>query len=138
VRIETAGAGYRLCVPVDALDASLFAAQVHMADAAIAMHQDQEALRRLRDALALWRGPALDGLTGLVIEAAATEWNERRCARSQPRNSCWPCTGAGRHPPSARPLCAHRCDGYSLAEPNPARAGPGLPGPAGAARADRR
>ncbi len=80
VRIATAGAGYRLSVPAAALDASLFEAQVRAADAAMAGQRDHEALLLLREALALWRGPALDGLTGQVIEAAAAGWNERRCA----------------------------------------------------------
>lgn len=80
VRIATAGTGYRLCVPAAALDASLFEAQVRAADAAMAGQRDHEALLLLREALALWRGPALDGLTGQVIEAAAATWNERRCA----------------------------------------------------------
>jgi len=80
VRIATAGTGYRLCVPAGALDASLFEAQVRAADAAMAGGRDHEALLLLREALALWRGPALDGLTGQVVEAAAAAWNERRCA----------------------------------------------------------
>jgi DNA-binding SARP family transcriptional activator/tetratricopeptide (TPR) repeat protein len=88
VRIETAGTGYRLCLPAAALDASLFEAQVRAADAAMAGQRDHEALLLLREALALWRGPALDGLTGQVIEAAAAAWDERRCAVMEKYYDC--------------------------------------------------
>ncbi|MGH3166181.1 MAG: BTAD domain-containing putative transcriptional regulator, partial [Trebonia sp.] len=42
-----------------------------------------EAVHALRAALALWRGPALDGVRGEVIEAAATRLNERRISTYQ-------------------------------------------------------
>ena len=75
--IATEGTGYRLPVAAGALDAALFEAQVARAGTAAG---DPQAAEILRGALALWRGPALAGLTGQLIEAAAAAWNERRCA----------------------------------------------------------
>src|SRR5262249_58310120 len=42
-----------------------------------------EAAGLLRSALDLWRGPALAGVTGRVIESAAAVWNERRCVAEE-------------------------------------------------------
>lgn len=75
--IATDGTGYRLPVTAGALDAALFEAQVARAGTATG---DPQAAEILQDALTLWRGPALAGLTGQLIEAAAAAWNERRCA----------------------------------------------------------
>jgi DNA-binding SARP family transcriptional activator/tetratricopeptide (TPR) repeat protein len=74
------GTGYRLVVADDGSDAALFDARVEQADRAAAAGRRTEAAGLLRDALALWRGPALAGLSGRVFEAAAAAWDERRLA----------------------------------------------------------
>jgi DNA-binding SARP family transcriptional activator/tetratricopeptide (TPR) repeat protein len=78
--LATDGTGYRLAVADDDSDAALFLAQVERADQAAAAGRRVEAAGLLRDALALWRGPPLAGLSGQAIEAAATAWDERRLA----------------------------------------------------------
>ena len=74
------GAGYRLVLEGAALDARLFDAQVAGARTAALAGRAADAAGMLRSALDLWRGPALAGLGGAVIGAAATAWNERRSA----------------------------------------------------------
>ncbi len=78
--IVTHGAGYRLAVPDDGLDARLFEARVSQAEAAASAGQLAGAAQALRTALGLWRGPALDGIPGRTIGTAASVWNERRYA----------------------------------------------------------
>jgi DNA-binding SARP family transcriptional activator/Tfp pilus assembly protein PilF len=76
--VVTEGAGYRLSVADGSLDAQLFSAGVEQAQECAGRGQRAQAAEILRSALALWRGPALAGLGGEVIQAAATAWNERR------------------------------------------------------------
>ncbi|MGW7445148.1 AfsR/SARP family transcriptional regulator [Kitasatospora sp. NPDC054795] len=71
--IRTDGPGYLLDGPEVRVDALEFVALVESAAAAGA---DQAA--RLRGALALWRGPALDGLPGRALAAVAAGLEERR------------------------------------------------------------
>ncbi|MFD4656096.1 BTAD domain-containing putative transcriptional regulator [Kitasatospora sp. NPDC058444] len=71
--IRTDGPGYLLDASEVRVDALEFAALV---DSAAAPGADQAA--RLRAALALWRGPALDGLPGRVLAAVAAGLEERR------------------------------------------------------------
>jgi DNA-binding SARP family transcriptional activator/Tfp pilus assembly protein PilF len=78
--LVTDGTGYRLAVAADGSDAALFLAQADQADQAAVAGRRVEAARLLQDALALWRGAPLAGLSGQVIEAAATAWDERRLA----------------------------------------------------------
>lgn len=78
--IATERGGYRMCMDGHGLDAWIFEAKVGQAEAAAAAGNVAGAAALLRRALDLWRGPALAGLSGLVIEAAADAWNERRWA----------------------------------------------------------
>jgi DNA-binding SARP family transcriptional activator/tetratricopeptide (TPR) repeat protein len=78
--IATVGLGYRLQPPDGALDARRFEAEVATADRASVGGDLAAAVRHLDSALDLWRGPALAGLSGRVIETAAAAWNERRLA----------------------------------------------------------
>ncbi|HEU5331162.1 MAG TPA: BTAD domain-containing putative transcriptional regulator [Actinocrinis sp.] len=78
--IATVGLGYRFEPPEGALDARRFEAEVAAADKAAAGGDPAAAVRHLDRALDLWRGPALAGLSGRVIESAAAAWNERRLA----------------------------------------------------------
>ena len=93
--ILTDGAGYRLPVTAEGLDARQFEALVAQAQAGIAGGRESEAAAVLGRALSLWRGPALAGLGGRAIEAAATAWNERRCAVMEVYYDCL--LALGRH-----------------------------------------
>ncbi|TDP97746.1 AfsR/SARP family transcriptional regulator [Labedaea rhizosphaerae] len=70
-RIETEPAGYRLPVTADTLDLAAF--EHHLASAKQAAAADH-----LAAAVALWRGPALDGVDGTRLRAAAHALDERR------------------------------------------------------------
>ncbi|GAB7048791.1 AfsR/SARP family transcriptional regulator [Catenuloplanes indicus] len=73
--IETHPGGYRLRLTGDELDLRVF-------DRLVVQAQEEtdpsRAAPALRAALALWRGPALAGLTGYVVETLAGGLNERR------------------------------------------------------------
>ncbi|MFD9067070.1 BTAD domain-containing putative transcriptional regulator [Kitasatospora purpeofusca] len=71
--IRTAGPGYLFGGPEVRTDVQQFTALV---DAAAQPGADRVA--RLREALALWRGPALDGLPGRALSAVAAGLEERR------------------------------------------------------------
>ena len=64
------GAGYRLDVRPPALDVEQFRAGVSRAASTRASGRPAEAAAILREALALWRGPALSGQTGSFFDAA--------------------------------------------------------------------
>ncbi|MEU6041518.1 BTAD domain-containing putative transcriptional regulator [Actinomadura sp. NPDC047616] len=72
-------AGYALHVPPQCLDAELFQRDVQRALAARA-DDPAQAAAALRAALAMWRGPALAGLTGRVFDAARERLAEERAA----------------------------------------------------------
>ena len=75
--IVAAGPGYRIQVRDDQLDALRFHKLIDQARA-LPPSLKPEAADLLRTALALWRGPALAGLTGWAIEAAAARLDEQR------------------------------------------------------------
>jgi DNA-binding SARP family transcriptional activator len=78
--VVTESGGYRLRIAGNTLDARLFETKVSQAEAATAAGEVAKAAALLGSALELWRGPALAGLSGRVIVAAATAWDERRWA----------------------------------------------------------
>src|SRR2546421_9318248 len=63
--------GYLARVPDDSLDWRTFEQLVARGRAAVARGEHEAAVEALRAAEALWRGPALDGITGTVFTAAA-------------------------------------------------------------------
>jgi len=75
--IATRPSGYLISVPDDAVDVRRF--EMLVAEAA-AQQSPEEAVQRLRAGLALWRGPAADGVGSRVVQAAATRLNESRLA----------------------------------------------------------
>jgi DNA-binding SARP family transcriptional activator/tetratricopeptide (TPR) repeat protein len=75
--------GYRLHLATATLDADVFAEHVDAARQLRLAGQHERAATELRAALDLWRGGALAGLTGPVIESAATRLDERRRAATQ-------------------------------------------------------
>lgn len=80
VSIETDQAGYRLRIDGSRLDAAEFTQLTASARELASAGKAAEAAEQLRAALSLWRGPALAGLRGVVLEAAATRLNDERLA----------------------------------------------------------
>ncbi|WP_432967899.1 AfsR/SARP family transcriptional regulator [Dactylosporangium sp. CA-233914] len=76
--IHTDTAGYRAEVADDALDTLVFAQLVADGRAAVAAGELHTARKHFRDALELWRGPALAGLDSPSVQAAAVALEERR------------------------------------------------------------
>jgi DNA-binding SARP family transcriptional activator/tetratricopeptide (TPR) repeat protein len=70
--------GYRLCLPPGCLDLEVFDREISRARAARAAGELGEAARALRTALQLCRGPAFDGLTRPLLDAARDRIAERR------------------------------------------------------------
>jgi DNA-binding SARP family transcriptional activator len=79
------GPGYRVRVDDGGLDAAEFAAGLGHAQCAADDGRSAEAVERLRDALALWRGPALAGCTGRLLQLRADRLNEQRLAAVEQR-----------------------------------------------------
>ena len=80
VLLDAVPGGYRIAVDDDQLDATLAEAHTARARAEAVAGRHASALARFEQALALWRGPALAGLYGPVIEAAALRLDEARLA----------------------------------------------------------
>lgn len=72
--------GYALSVPKGGLDAEVFQDRVRAAQAERAAGDAATAAVRLREALELWRGPALAGLNGAFFDSARERLNEQRAA----------------------------------------------------------
>jgi DNA-binding SARP family transcriptional activator len=96
--------GYRLGVAAGDVDAAVFKTAVITAAGHAADGRLSEAADTLREALSLWRGPALTGLGGAVIEAAAIALNEQRVA-AQARYASH-LLALGRHEEAAADLTA--------------------------------
>ncbi|MEU1756879.1 BTAD domain-containing putative transcriptional regulator [Micromonospora matsumotoense] len=76
--IHTARGGYRLEIALDQLDLYRFRDLVSRATVLKEAGDVTGAARTLREALALWRGPAFAGIRSGVIEADAARINEER------------------------------------------------------------
>jgi predicted ATPase/DNA-binding SARP family transcriptional activator len=72
-RIETAGRGYRVVVGEDELDLDRFERTLERGRAALEAGREDDAADDLREALAVWRGPALAGLPEETRRAAEAE-----------------------------------------------------------------
>lgn len=72
-RIETAGRGYRVVVGEDELDLDRFERTLERGRAALEAGRADDAADELREALAVWRGPALAGLPEEIRRAAEVE-----------------------------------------------------------------
>ena len=72
-RIETAGRGYRVAVGEDELDLDRFERAVERGRAALEAGRADDAVDDLREALAIWRGPALADLPEESRRAADAE-----------------------------------------------------------------
>ncbi|MFD8692534.1 BTAD domain-containing putative transcriptional regulator [Streptomyces sp. NPDC059651] len=76
----TNGPGYSAALEPDSLDLDRFDRGIMEARAATAQGDQRSAVRLLASALQLWRGPALSGLGGHVLNAAALVLEERHLA----------------------------------------------------------
>ncbi|SER71491.1 DNA-binding transcriptional activator of the SARP family [Lentzea xinjiangensis] len=77
--VVTVPGGYRLAVPADEVDVAVFERLCAAGDEAVKRGDHRGAVGRYQEALALWRGPALDGLAvGARLEAELTLLQERR------------------------------------------------------------
>jgi DNA-binding SARP family transcriptional activator len=80
--IETRRGGYRLCVTEERVDALLFEQMVGRVNGG----RPEQTLAELVEALALWRGPALDGATDSpALRAAGARLEEERLATLERR-----------------------------------------------------
>ncbi|WP_217547495.1 BTAD domain-containing putative transcriptional regulator [Streptomyces sp. GbtcB6] len=105
--IEATATGYRVAVAPDTVDAHQFEAWSAAGRAALAAGDHGTAAARLREALALWRGPALPDLPDAQAEAARLE--ELRLAAVQDRIEADLALGGGSElVPELRALLAAR------------------------------
>ncbi|WP_374116584.1 AfsR/SARP family transcriptional regulator [Streptomyces gilvus] len=81
--VEAVPAGYRVAVPPESVDAHRFERLTGEGRAALADGDHEGAAARLREALALWRGPALPDLPSAHAERA--RFDELRLAAVQDR-----------------------------------------------------
>ncbi|BCY06050.1 BTAD domain-containing putative transcriptional regulator [Actinoplanes sp. L3-i22] len=77
-RLALTGGGYVLDVAPGALDADVFRAELVRAETERQAGRADEAIAIARDALALWHGDALSGLTGPVFETARQRLADER------------------------------------------------------------
>ncbi|HEY6309507.1 MAG TPA: BTAD domain-containing putative transcriptional regulator [Streptosporangiaceae bacterium] len=83
--ISTSAHGYVMKVEEGQLDAQRFEQLVAEARAARDSGQLDQAVASYRDALRLWRGPALDGIESQLIRAAASRLDELRITTNEDR-----------------------------------------------------
>ena len=83
--IKTRSSGYVLEVARGDLDSAGFAAMVAAAHRQAADGQAEAASETLRDALGLWRGPALDGLGSDLVRNGAAVLDEARLTAAEER-----------------------------------------------------
>ncbi len=76
--VAAAGTGYVARVSPDQVDAARFDQLVERAVERAGRGQDDDAMATVTAALALWRGPAMDGLDAPPLLVAARRLNERR------------------------------------------------------------
>jgi DNA-binding SARP family transcriptional activator len=83
--IATHGQGYVIKVDSGRLDSERFEELVAAARAARDANSVDLAVAKYRDALRLWRGPALEGIDSVLLRAAAHRLDEQRIATNEDR-----------------------------------------------------
>lgn len=78
--VITTGSAYRIAAGSASLDSARFEADYRQGAELLAAGLISQAAAKLADALALWRGPAFDGLEGDAIEQTARRLDEERLA----------------------------------------------------------
>ncbi len=81
--IATHSQGYTLRVAEGELDSHTFEGMLNQARQAREGHRPEDAVRHYRDALALWRGPALDGQESRLVQGAVGRLSERRITANE-------------------------------------------------------
>ncbi|MBG0829051.1 tetratricopeptide repeat protein [Planomonospora sp. ID67723] len=81
--IATRPQGYALQVDDDQIDARRFENLVLKARKARDGHSFEEAVTHYRDALALWRGPALEGIESRLVQSAASRFAEQQITANE-------------------------------------------------------
>ncbi|WP_440103067.1 AfsR/SARP family transcriptional regulator [Streptosporangium sp. H16] len=81
--IATHSQGYTLRVAEGELDSQTFEGLLNQARQAREGHRPEDAVRRYREALALWRGPALDGQESRLVQGAVGRLGERRITANE-------------------------------------------------------
>ncbi|MBO3747218.1 tetratricopeptide repeat protein [Streptosporangiaceae bacterium NEAU-GS5] len=77
-RLHATGTGYRMLIPAGEIDTVAFHAHRSAARELTAQGLNDQAAAELRAALALWRGPALDGLDSRALAPATSNLDEQR------------------------------------------------------------
>jgi DNA-binding SARP family transcriptional activator len=85
VCIKTGPPGYLLEIPPHELDSAEFARLVSSARGHVTGGRVEAAYAALRDALALWRGPALDGIHSDLVQRGAALLNDARFSAIEER-----------------------------------------------------
>ncbi|ATL31035.1 AfsR/SARP family transcriptional regulator [Streptomyces formicae] len=83
--IVTRSPGYMLALPQDNIDAHWFDSLVTQGRTAAGQGHTAAAADSLREALTLWRGPALSGIPSRIVQAGATKLDEARMAATEER-----------------------------------------------------
>jgi len=83
--IATHAHGYVIQVDGGTLDSQQFDELVASARTAREGNHLEQAVACYRDALRLWRGPALDGIDSQIVRAAASRMDEQRIATNEDR-----------------------------------------------------
>lgn len=81
--VVTTGSAYRVVISSASLDSVRFEADYNQGAELLAAGLLSQAAGKLAEALALWRGPAFDGLDGDAIEQTARRLDEERLAASE-------------------------------------------------------
>ncbi|RCG26530.1 SARP family transcriptional regulator [Sphaerisporangium album] len=81
--ISTQSLGYAIRVAADEIDAQRFESLVQRARRARESRNVNEAIRHYREALSLWRGPALDGIDSRLVQSAASRLAEDRITANE-------------------------------------------------------
>lgn len=81
--IVTDGSGYRAVVDTEELDLLRFQRLLSQARESLEAREQEQAVARFREALALWRGPVLGGSGGRVVDAASTALEEQRLTAAE-------------------------------------------------------
>ena len=76
--IVTRPPGYVLLVPKEQFDVHVFTDLMAASDVLARAGRTDEASRSIRQAIDLWRGPALNGTTSRVLQTRATQLDEKR------------------------------------------------------------
>ncbi|MDP9841718.1 AfsR/SARP family transcriptional regulator [Streptosporangium lutulentum] len=81
--ISTQSQAYAVHVPDGRFDSRRFESLVLQAKQARKEHRTDEAIARYREALALWRGPALEGMESRLVQSAASRLDEDRISANE-------------------------------------------------------